>query len=345
MEEHTTIAVDLAKSVFEIAVSKSPGRICLRKRLSRARLLPFFRNHPPATVLLEACGSSHHWARTLQSLGHRVRLLPPHHTRRYVLRDKTDRADAAALLEADRNEQISPVPVKSLHQQTLACLHRLRSGWILTRTARINAIRGLLREFGVLIPLGPRHLLPGLQAALADPANPIPPALHPVLLSAAAEIRELDERIHQLERHLEALSQGLPPVKRLLTVPGIGLLTATALVGFVGDVSRFPSGRHFASYLGLVPREHSSAERRRLLAITKRGDAYLRTLLIHGARSVLLAAKRQTHPDQLRRWALDLHTRRGHNRATVALANKLARIAWAVWSHDLPFHSATQEAA
>jgi len=341
VEEHTTIAVDLAKTVFEVAVSKSPGRISVHKRLSRARLLPFFRNHPPATVLLEACGSSHHWARQLQSLGHRVRLLPPHHTRRYVLRDKTDRADATALLEADRNEQISPVPVKSLHQQTLAALHRIRSGWILTRTARINLIRGLLRELGVLIPLGSRHLLPGLQTALADPSNPIPPALHPVLLAAAAEIGELEERIQQLERQLKALCHDLAPVKRLLTIPGIGLLTATALVAFVGEVSRFPSGRRFASYLGLVPREHSSGQRRRLGAITKRGDAYLRTLLIHGARSVLLAAKRQTHPDKLRCWALRLQNRRGHNRATVALANKLARIAWAVWTHDVPFQSTT----
>jgi transposase len=340
-----TIAVDLAKTVFEVAVSKEPGRVWLRKRLSRAQLLPFFRNHPPATVLLEACGSSHHWGRQLESLGHRVLLLPPHHTRRYVLRDKTDQADARALLEAHRNEKISPVPVKTLQQQTLACLHRLRSGWIATRTARINAIRGLLRELGICIPVGPRHLLPRLQAALADPAQPIPPALHPTLLSAAAEIRQLEERIHQLERQLKALSHSLTPVKRLLTIPGIGLLTATALVGFVGEVSRFSSGRRFASYLGLVPREHSSGERRRLGAITKRGDAYLRTLLIHGARSVLLAAKRHSHPDQLRRWALCLQNRRGHNRATVALANKLARIAWAVWTRDVPFQSSTPHAA
>ena len=343
MEKHMTIAVDLAKTVFEVAVSKEPGRVCLRKRLSRAQLLPFFRNHRPATVLLEACGSSHHWGRQLESLGHRVLLLPPHHTRRYVLRDKTDRADATALLEAHRNEQISPVPVKTITQQALASLHRLRSGWLATRTARINAIRGLLRELGITIPQGPRHVQPGLRAALA--CGSVPEALHPALLAAAEEIRELEEKIRRAELQLKALSQCLPSAEQLQTIPGIGLLTATALIAFVGQPFRFPSGRRFASYLGVVPREHSSGNRRHLGSITKRGDTYLRTLIIHGARSVLLAAKRDPHPDRLRRWALSLQNRRGHNRATVALANKLARIAWAVWTRDVPYQATAPNAA
>jgi transposase len=190
----TTIAVDLAKSVFEIAVSQQPGRVCERRKLSRTQMTRFFAQRPPATVLLEACGSSHHWARRLESLGHRVLLLPPQHVRRYVLRDKTDRADATALLEAHRNEQIVPVPIKTLHQQALASLHRLRSGWLATRTARINAIRGLLREVGILIPQGPRHLLPGLITALSDPSCPVPESLHEALLSAGREISELDSR-------------------------------------------------------------------------------------------------------------------------------------------------------
>lgn len=342
MEKHMTIAVDLAKTVFEIAGSKEPGRICLRRRVGRGQMVQFFSREPASTVLLEACGSSHHWARQLESLGHRVLLLPPHHVRRYVLRDKTDKADAAALLEAHRNEQISPVPVKTIHQQTLASVHRLRSGWMATRTARINTLRGLLRELGLTIPRGPHHLLPGLQGALASGAIPEP--LHPVLLCAAEEIRQLEARIHQAERELKTLSYSLPPTKRLLTVPGIGLLTATALVAFVGDPFRFKSGRRFSSYLGLVPREHSSGERRHLLSITKRGDTYLRTLLIHGARSLLLAAKRNSHPDRLRRWAISLEIRRGHNRATVAIANKLARIAWATWTRDVPYHGTVQDA-
>lgn len=339
MKEHTTIAVDLSKSVFEVAVSREPGRVCERRRLSRNQMTRFFAQRPPATVLLEACGSSHHWARQIESLGHRVLLLPPHHTRRYVLRDKTDRADATALLEAHRNEQIAPVPVKSLHQQSLAALHRLRSGWLVTRTARLNAIRGLLREMGVSIPQGARHVLPGLSAALSHPSSPIPDALHETLLSAAKEIRELEEKIRMVEHQLEALAQTLPAVGRLRTVPGIGLLSSTALVAVVGDPSRFPSGRRLASYFGLVPRERSSGPSRHLGAITKRGDAYVRTLLIHGARSVLYAAKRSQQNDRLRRWALTLEQRRGHNRTAVALANKLARIAWAVWSRDTVYRT------
>ena len=330
----TTIAVDLAKSVFEIAVSDRPGRVCQRRRLSRAQMIPFFSQCPPATVLLEACGSSHHWGRQIEKLGHRILLLPAQHVRRYVLRDKTDRADATALLEAHRNEQIVPVPIKTLHQQTLAVLHRIRSGWLATRTARINGIRGLLRELGVFIPQGPRHVLPGLAKALSDPSCPVPESLHQPLLHAASEIRELESRIRAVERQLKTLAGSLPATARLMTVPGIGLLTSTALIGFVGDPTRFSSGRRFASYFGLVPRERSSGLQRHLGAITKRGDAYLRTLLIHGARSTLYAASRSPRPDRLGRWAIAVRQRRGHNRAAVALANKLARIAWAVWSRD-----------
>jgi transposase len=345
VKEHTTIAVDLSKSVFEVAVSREPGRVCQRRQLSRNQMTRFFAQRPPATVLLEACGSSHHWARQIESLGHRVLLLPPHHTRRYVLRDKTDRADATALLEAHRNEQIAPVPVKTLHQQSLAALHRLRSAWLATRTARLNAIRGLLREMGVSIPQGARRVLPGLSAALSHPSSPIPHALHETLLSAAKEIRELEGKILLVQRQLEALARTLPAVARLRTVPGIGLLSSTALIAVVGDPSRFPSGRRFASYFGLVPRERSSGPSRHLGTITKRDDAYLRTLLIHGARSVLYATKRSQQNDRLRRWALSLEQRRGHNRTAVALANKLARIAWAVWNRDTVYRATPQTTA
>ena len=268
-------------------------------------------------------------------------LLPPHQTRRYVLRDKTDGADAGALLEAHRNEQIVPVPVKTLHQHTLAAIHRTRSAWMATRTARLNAIRGTLRELGITIPQGPRHVLPRLGAALADPLQPLPQALHPTLLCLAEEIRDLNSKIHDSERQLELLSNDLPLVQHHLTVPGIGLITATALSAFVGDFSRFPTGRRFAGFLGVVPREHSSGLHRHLGAITKRGDAYLRTLLIHGARSALLAASRCSSPDRLQRWALSLASRRGHNRAATGLANKLARIAWATAVRNCDYHPQT----
>lgn len=328
----TTISVDVAKSVFEIAVSDRPGRVVERHRLSRAAFLRFFAERKEVTVLLEACGSSHHWGRQLQAAGHRVRLLPPHAVRPYRQGNKTDRADARALLEAARNSDIRPVPVKSVAQQGLMALHRLRSGWLAARTARINTARGLLREFGMMIPVGAQHVLPRLQDVIEDTNSPLPSPLRAALSLVKEEIAQLERRIREVEQHLKSLARELPPVARLQTIPGVGPLSATALVGFIGDVHRFPSGRHLASYLGLTPREHSSGLKRRLGAISKRGDTYLRMLLIHGARAVLWAARRRKQPDRLRAWALGVERLRGHNKAAVALANKLARLVWVVWS-------------
>ena len=338
MDKPTTIAVDLANSVFEIAVSKQPGRVCQRRRVSRRQMASFFSTYPASTVLMEACGSAHYWGRLLKGQGHQVRLLPPHHVRRYRLGNKTDRADADALLEAGRNEQIIAVPVKTVGQQTLMALHNLRSGWISTRTARLNTLRGLLRELGIVIPKGARHVLPRVAEALSS--EDVAPALHTVVLACCEEIRQLEKNIRQVEDQLSVAAKQMEAAQSLLSVPGIGLLTATAMLGFVGSASRFRSGRRYASFLGLVPKEFSSGTLRRLGAISKRGDGYLRTLLIHGARAVLIAAKRAKNPDRLRCWALQVEKRRGHNRTAVALANKLARIAWAVWSRHTHYESA-----
>lgn len=333
----TTIAVDLAKSVFELAVSSEPGSVREYHRFSRARFERFFADRQPATVLFEACSSAHHWARELERLGHSVVLLPPHTVRPYVQRNKTDRTDAKALLEAFRNDDIHPVPVKSLDQHVLTALHRFRSTYIAARTARINTTRGVLREIGIFIPQGASRVLPTVRALIDDLQSPLPLALRHALTEAIAEIQDFERRIKSIEKELDALAKDDPVVSSLKTIPGIGLLTATALVAFVGDVRRFPSGRHFSSYLGLTPREHSSGLSRHLGRISKRGDPYLRMLLIHGARSVLWAAKKSPHPDRLRTWALEIEKSRGHNKAAVALANKLARIAWAVWKYHRPF--------
>jgi transposase len=343
--KNTMIAVDVAKSVFEIAVSNHPGRVTERHRLSRGAFLRFFAERQPATVLMEACGSAHHWARQIESLGHRVLLLPPHRTRPYVTGNKTDRSDAKGLLEAQRNEQIQPVPVKSLDQQALSALHRLRSAWLVARTARINTVRGLLREFGIAIPLGSTRVVPRLQELLEDAESGLPDSVRPALDEARAEILELERRMLSVEHQLRALARQLPVVHKLRTIPGVGLITATALLAFVGDVGRFPSARHFASYLGLTPRERSSGLRRRLGAISKRGDVYIRTLLTHGARAVLCRAKCRKAPDRLRTWALRIEQLRGHNKATIALANKLARIVWAVWRRDVEFTEQVPSAA
>jgi len=344
VEKHTLIAVDLAKSVFEIAASHEDGKVAKRRRLSRSTFLEFFATAPQATVIMEACGSAHYWARQIQALGHKVVLLAPHQVRPYVPRNKTDRTDAKGLLEAYRNEDFRPVPVKTLAQQALTSIHRLRAGWIGARTAQVNSVRGLLRELGWVIPQGIEKVLPVARAIVAGVDAEIPASLRPILFAACEEIDALSERIKLAERQLEVLSEETPIVARLRTTPGIGLLTGSAMVAFVGEVQRFPSGRHFASYLGLTPKEHSSGSHRRLGRISKRGDTYLRTLLIHGARSVLCHARNAKSHDQLRAWALALDRRSGHNKAVVALANKLARIAWSVWKHDRPYTARPQAA-
>jgi transposase len=328
-----TIAVDLAKSVFQVAVADGEWRVVNRQRLSRGQLLRFFGERQPCLVVMEACGTAHFWGRWLSSLGFTVRLLPPQYVRAFVRRNKTDRTDAEALLEAARSADLAEVPVKTEQQQALLSLHRLRSGWMATRTARINAVRGILREFGINVPRGPRRVTAAVHDLLGQPTSAIPVALHPPLQDACGEIRDLEMRIKQTAGELERLAAGLPIVALLRSVPGIGLLTSTALVAAVGDVLRFPSGRHLASWLGLTPRERSSGNARRLGGISKRGDRYLRTLIIHGGRSLLAAAHRRRGLDRLRAWGLDVERLRGHHRAAVAVANKLARICWAVWRH------------
>jgi len=331
----TQVAVDLAKSVFEVAVSRHPGKVHESHRLSRSGFHRFFAAHEPVEVLMEACGTAHHWSRTFQAMGHHVTLLHPCDVSRYRDGNKTDRADAKALLEAARNDEIDPVPVKSLDQQAVSALHRVRSGYLRTRTARINAVRGHLREFGVTIPTGASRVIPMARAALDDEAVPV--YLRDVLIEVLDEIRVLAEKAKALERRLEQLGNAMPEVQALLTVPGIGVLTATALVSFVGDARRFRSGRHLAAHLGLTPREFSSGQKRRLGRITKNGNSYVRMLLIHGARSALRAGKISSEPDDLRTWALGIEHRKGYNLAAVALANKLARVAWRVWRDQRPF--------
>jgi transposase len=337
MIKSSTIAVDLAKSVFEVAVSPSPGKVAKRHRLSRTQFFRFIAEQQPTTIVMEACGMAHFWGREAEARGHRAVLLPPHAVRPYVPRNKTDRTDARGLLEAVRNESIFPVPVKSVDQQSLMALHRMRSAWVATRTARMNTVRGILREFGVLIPAGTRAVVPKVYEVVEDADSGLSRHLQACLTEAAREIRDLEGRLHSIELEIAAIARTIPTVERLRSIPGIGLLTATALVAFVGDVRRFPTARHFASYLGLTPRESSSGLRRCLGSISKRGDVYLRTLLIHGARSVLWNARRRASPGHLRAWAMQVENERGHNKAAVALANKLARIAWAVWNDDHGF--------
>ena len=345
----TTVAVDLAKSVFELAIADEEGKITERLRLNRVRFSAFFVQRPSCRVLMEACGSAHYWARCIARHGHSVELLPAQYVRRYVRRSKTDRADAAALIEAARCAEIRAVPVKTVQQQQVLALHRLRSQWLSTRHRYINTLRGLLREFGLAIPLGARLARTHIARHLAQPGPDVPTALQPLMIQMLGDFDQLERCIVEVERQIANVTRDDEVVQQLRQIPGIGLLTSTALRATVGHIERFDSARRFASWLGLTPREYSSGQRRRLGGISKQGDIYLRTLLVHGARSVLLAAHRQQlqgRPlDRLRQWALKCKQLRGHNITAVALANRLARIIWATWRYGRSFDGNWQAAA
>lgn len=346
---NTTVAIDLAKNVFELAVADELGNVIERKRLSRAQLERYFQNCTHTRVVMEACSTAHYWGRRFMERGMQVALIPPHYVRAYVRRNKTDRADATALLEASRARDIFPVRVKSVDQQALQGIHRVRSAWKSTLIARSNALRGLCREFGILAPIGMRRGLATLTDRLADSSCSIPEPIRIVLQRLVDEIRETEGRLRQIESELTNLAARSEVCQRLRKIPGIGLISSTAFPGSVGDIRTFRSPRRFASWLGLTPKEYSSGDIRRLGGISKRGDGYLRMLLIHGGRAVLYSAdmaRRAGRPlDSLRTWALQVRARCGHNRAAVAVANKLARLVWATWyrERDFEFRPAVAE--
>jgi transposase len=338
MHKSNLIGVDLAKSVFQLAIANKDYQVTASKRLSRTQFYQFFVEHAPAKVVMETCGTAHYWARTLMAMGHEVILLPAQYVRPYVRRNKTDRNDAAALVEAARNSDIRSVPVKSEYQQAIQSLHRLRQQYIRTRTSRINTLRGMLREFGILVPLGPKAAITTSHQAVEH----LPPLMQPAMNSVLDELNQLQHRIAELENQLKHVASEDVIVKQFLQINGVGLLTATAMRAAVQSPEQFKNGRQLAAWLGLTPREYSSGNQRYLGRITKRGDKYLRMLLVHGARSVLArikvlqrdSSKPLTH---LQQWSVQLEQRVGHNKATIALANKMARILWATWMHQRAF--------
>jgi transposase len=340
-----TVAVDLAKDVFEVAVANRAGRIIERRRLTRRQFERFIDGLSPETeVVMEACGTAHYWGRRCQSRQLRVRLLPGQYVRPYVRRNKTDRTDTEAVLEANRCSGVNPVPVKTVDQQARQVLHRVRTQWQAARTARINAMRGMLREFGFPIGVGARTALTRIPALLEDATLALPDVVRQTIAAVLEEVRDLETRLTAIHQQLARVVRDHPVARRLHQIPGVGVITATALVAAIGHIHAFRRARHFASWLGLTPRESSSGHRRHLGGISKRGDVYLRCLLTHGARSVLLSAQRAARralPPQTRlhQWAIDTAARRGHNKAAIAVANKLARTIWAVWHHDVDFQA------
>jgi transposase len=325
------IGVDLAKRVFQIYGVDEREQSVVSKRLRRSVMLEFFAQLPPCLVAMEACGSSHHWARQLRRLGHEVQLIAPQFVRPYRRGDKNDSNDARAICEAAGRPDMHFVPIKDEEQQAVLTLHRARALLVGERTALGNQIRGLLAEYGIVIAQGPARLRSALPGILADAENGLPPLAREVFADLYERLQGLESQCAHYDRHIARLAQQMPAAQRLMQVPGVGPVTATALVATVGDARLFRNGRQFAAWLGLVPRQYSTGGKPRHGRITKRGDVYLRTLLVHGARALMCRLDRYDDPRS--RWARKLKQRRGFNKATVALAAKQARILWSMLAH------------
>ena len=332
----TTYGLDLAKRVFQVHwVEPQTGEV-KRRTLARAEVSAFFALREPGVVAMEGCGSAHHWGRLLRGLGHEVRLIAAQFVRPFVKTNKTDAADAEAIWEASQRPGMRTVAVKSEEQQAVLSLHRIRQQCIKVRTMQAHQIRGLLYEFGVVVPKGWRALLAQAGPLLADDTRcPVPELVRRELLTQLEGLRTLTSRIAELERQIGSWQRREAECQRIAAVPGVGKLTATAVIATIGDAATFRSGREFAAFLGIVPRQSGTGGRVKLLGISKRGDPYLRTLLIHGARTVLTYQSRAGR--ELDPWLKDLLSRRPKNVAIVALANKMARTIWALLAHGREF--------
>lgn len=327
----TTLGIDLAKNVFQLHGVNRHGKPVLTKRVTRAKLRETVATLAPCLVGMEACASSHYWARELEKLGHTVRLMAPQFVKPYVKTNKNDAADAEAICEAVARPNMRFVPSKTVAQQDLQAVHRVRERRVKARTALVNQIRGLLGEYGVIIPLkkgAVRREIPGI---LEDAGNGLTALAREILAELHQELCALTQAVDDVDARIARLFKADPVCRRLTDVEGVGPITATALVA-AGDAKSFKNGRQMAAWLGLVPRQHSSGGKQTLLGISKRGDTYLRTLLIHGARAAVAAAKRKS--DARSRWINAVAERRGANVAAVALANKNARVLWALMAHD-----------
>jgi transposase len=324
MEQITTVGIDLAKNVFSLHGVDGGGKPVLRRTVRRERLVETIATLPPCLIGMEACSGAHEWGRRFARYGHTVKLMAPKFVAPYRKSGKNDGNDAEAICEAVSRPSMRFVPVKSTEQQALLAMHRVRYGFVVERTAIINRLRGLMAEFGVVLPL--RSVTVRRQAASA--AETLPELARRAVADLLEQLQLLDGRIDGYDREIEVQARLCEPARRLMQIRGIGATTALAIVATVGNAREFKNGRQFAAWIGLVPNQYSSGGKSRLGHISKRGDAYLRNLLVQGARSVLQTAP--AHDDRLSRWALTHQDRRGYYRALVAIANKNARIAWAL---------------
>lgn len=338
--ENKTIAVlgiDLAKQSFQLHGVNAQGSVVLKRNLTRKMLAPFIAKLPACLIGMEACGGAHYWKRTLEKLGHKVHLIAPQFVKPFVKSNKNDAADAEAICETVQRPSMRFVPGKSLEQQDIQSLHRIRSQAVARRTALANQIRGLLMEYGIILPKGIAYVRKEIPWLLEDAENELTSLFREMLRELHDELVHLDQRINKLEIQLETVCKQSKACQRLLTIPGVGLLTATALIAAVGDISAFKNGRELDAWIGLVPRQHTTGGKPTLLGISKRGDSYLRTLLIHGGRTVVRVADK--HQDRRNLWISDLDKRRGKNISAVAVANKNARIAWSLLTHETSYQT------
>lgn len=322
------IGIDLAKQVFQLHGVDYNEKVVLKKQLTRTKMLTYFQSLPPCLIGMEACGSAHYWARELQKLGHTVKLMAPQFVKPYVKSNKNDANDAEAICEAVSRPSMRFVTIKTVAQQDIQAVHRIRSELVKQRTAKGNQIRGLLAEYGIVINKRIDVLRNALPSILEDAENGLSFDFKILLEELREDLIALNERVSTLTEKINVLAKSNEDAQRLLKIPGVGPMTATAIISAVGDGKQFKCGRDLAAWLGLTPKQHSSGGKERLLGISKRGDAYLRTLLIHGARAVLRVSETKT--DSLNCWLQNLCNRRNKNIAAVALANKNARIIWAI---------------
>lgn len=322
----TTIGIDLAKTSFNLVGANRHGKIVLRKQLSRGKLLSFMAQHPPCLIGLEACSGAHYWAREFEKLGHRVRIIAVKFIEPYRKGGKNDNNDAEAICEALSRPNIWYVPVKSADQQAQLCVHRVRQGVVRDRTAWVNRLRGLLAEFGLVLPKGRYAVQSAIPAMLGDPDNGLPELARQMVYDLWLSIQQANEQVLEYDRALSRLAREDETAKRLLTIPGVGEQTATGVVASVPDPRLFKNSRQFAAWLGLVPRQYTTGGKIRLGRITKRGDKYLRMCLVHGARAVI--AKLGDKQDHVSCWIRGVIERRGYLRAVVALAARNARLIW-----------------
>lgn len=342
MNNVTTVGIDLAKNIFQVHGADKAGKKVYSKALKRDELIPFLAQQKKCLIGIEACGGSHHWARRFQALGHEVKMMAPQFVKPYVKADKTDRNDAAGIAEAVTRPHMQSVPIKTVEQQELQMLHRVRALAVEERTALSNQIRGFLAEFGIIIAQGVTKVFAALPHLLENKSNVLSMKSVSLFQDLYERFKEVDKKIKAYDKDITTEAKHDERCQRLMEIEGIGPISSTALVAVLGNAQTFKTGRQVSAWLGLVPKQHSSGGKVKMQGISKRGDSYVRQLLIHGARAVLYALGEKT--DGRSEWLRKLVTRAGVNKAAVALANKNARIVWALLHHNERYRGLTQGA-